>query len=56
MILEAEDVLKDSTSVNKRTKILPLATSQIARLCIQFNHVFTANSMPGFNNNIFLSK
>ena len=28
---------------NKRTKILPLATSQIAHLCNQFNHVCTAN-------------
>ena len=29
--------------LNKRTKILPLATSQIAHLCNQFNHVCTAN-------------
>ena len=29
--------------LNKRTKILPLATSQIAHLCNQFNHVRTAN-------------
>ena len=28
---------------NKRTNILPLATSQIAHLCHQFNHVCTAN-------------
>ena len=27
----------------KRTNILPLATSQIAKLCQQFNHVCTAN-------------
>ena len=29
--------------LNKRTNILPLATSQIAHLCHQFNHVCTAN-------------
>ena len=29
--------------LNKRTKILPLATSQIAHLCNQVNHVCTAN-------------
>ena len=29
--------------LNKRTNILPLATSQIANLCHQFNHVCTAN-------------
>ena len=29
--------------LNKRTNILPLATSQIAHLCNQFNHVCTAN-------------
>ena len=29
--------------LNKRSNILPLATSQIARLCIQFNHVYTAS-------------
>ena len=29
--------------VNKRTKILPLAISHIARLCNQFNHVCTTN-------------
>ena len=28
---------------NKRTKILSLATTQIAHLCNQFNHVCTAN-------------
>ena len=28
---------------NKIAKILPLATSQIAQLCNQFNHVCTAN-------------
>ena len=29
--------------VNQRTKILPLATSLIAHLCNQLNHVCTAN-------------
>ena len=29
--------------LNKRTKILPSATTQIAHLCNQFNHVYTAN-------------
>ena len=29
--------------LNKRTKILPLTTSQIAHLCNQFNHVSNAN-------------
>ena len=29
--------------INKRTYILPLATSQIAHLCHQFNHVCSAN-------------
>ena len=29
--------------VNERTKILPLATSHIAHLCNQFNHVCSAN-------------
>ena len=29
--------------LNTRIKILPLATSQIAHLCNQFNHVCTAN-------------
>ena len=29
--------------LNKRTNILPLATSQIAHLCHQFNHVCIAN-------------
>ena len=29
--------------LNTRTKILPLATSQIAHLCNQFNHACTAN-------------
>ena len=29
--------------VNKRTKILPLATYHIAHLCNQFNHVCTTN-------------
>ena len=29
--------------LNKRTNILPLATSQIAHLCIPFNHACTAN-------------
>ena len=29
--------------LNKRTKMLPLATSQKAHLCNKFNHVCTAN-------------
>ena len=29
--------------LNKRTKVLPLATSQIVHLCNQFNNVCTAN-------------
>ena len=32
----------------KRTKILPLATSQITHLCNQFNHVCTANFYATF--------
>ena len=34
--------------LNKRTKILPLATSQIAHLCYQFNHVCSANFYATF--------
>ena len=34
--------------LNKRTKILPLTTSQIAHLCNQFNHVSTANFYATF--------
>ena len=34
--------------LNKRTKILPLATTQIARLCNQFDHVYTANFYVAF--------
>ena len=34
--------------LNKRTKILPLATVQVAHLCNQFNHVCTANIYATF--------
>ena len=34
--------------LNTRIKILPLATSQTAHLCHQFNHVSTANSNAMF--------
>ena len=34
--------------LNKRTKILPLTTSQIAHLCNQFNYVSTANFYASF--------
>ena len=38
-------------------QILPLATSQIAHLSNQFNHVFALPiSMPRFESIIFLSK
>ena len=38
--------------LNTRIKILPLATSQIARLCNQFNHVSTANFNAKFTANL----
>ena len=34
--------------LNKRTKILPLGTFQVAHLCNQFNHVCTANIYTTF--------
>ena len=44
--------------VNKRTVILPLATSHIAiaHLCNQFNHVFALLISATFQNHYFLSK
>ena len=39
--------------LNKKTKILSLATSQIAHLCKQFNRVCPAISMPRFKSIIF---
>ena len=39
--------------LNKRTKILPLTTSQIAHLCNQFNHVSTANFYASFQKCYF---
>ena len=34
--------------LNRKTKILPLATSQIVHLCNQFNYVYTANFYATF--------
>ena len=34
--------------VNKKTKILQLATTHIAHLCNQFNHIFSANFYATF--------
>ena len=42
--------------VNKRTKSLPLATSHIAHLCSQFNHVSTANFYATFKSINFFIK
>ena len=39
--------------VNKRTKILPLATSQITHLCNNFNHVYTAIFYASFLKHYF---
>ena len=39
--------------LNKRTNILPLATSQIAHLCHQLNHVAVPISKPRFKSVIF---
>ena len=41
---------------NKRTNILPLATSQIAHLCNQFNHVCTANFLATFLKALFFNQ
>ena len=42
--------------LNKRTNILPLASSQIAHLCHQFNHVCTANFNATFWKHYFWIK
>ena len=42
--------------VNKRTKILPLATFHIAHLCNQFNRVCSANFYSTFQKPLFLIK
>ena len=39
--------------VNKRAKILPLATSLIGHLCKQFNQVLTTNFYATFKSIIF---
>ena len=42
--------------LNTRTKILPLAISQIAHSCNQFNHVYTANFYATFQKGLFFTK